>query len=794
VARSERFNVEINATDNASQTIDEVADKTERLAAGASVDITATDEASEVVEDVGEKVEDLDGQSADPTLGATDDASEVVDEVTEKVEDLDEAEASPTLGASNEASGEIDAVEEELAGLNTVEASPGITLSGDDASTVTEVTEALETLDTTEASASMNVEDTNDAGGMLDGIVGNLTTVAAGFLTGLAAGNLTSVFDSAADRAIDVQNLATMTGESLANATAFSESMELAEIPIMRAQTMIGKVNDKLIESPELAARLGIEIGNNQSPLDIFVAAVDALNSGQLTANERLQLATELFGTRGAAMVGRIDTLVGDLSDDMENMPEWQAITDQDVEAAQAYKQAMDFLGDIQGEIAQTLLTKVVPAVQGLKIALDSLPKGALKDLIPVDINIGDWLNAGGSAVEEYFKKISDSEETARAFRDAQEAGRISTVEFNEIMADGVATMEEVTIAAEDEANAANMAADAFGLHAELAEEDVAATEEAARAYEESIAEIDAQKEALDGVVESLQASIDKHIEQAEVIQGGGDVWLDQRDAIRDAEQAEEDYTEAIKEREDETRTATEIDRDHEEALDNVVRAHDKVADAAVDAARQTAESEGATLDATRALDIHNDSLLESARTMNGPQRDAIIAHVLRINGIPEERITEITAMTDDAALAAADRELDNTSAARQALMRAAIDREALRQAQYELRVLTTPRSVLIQPIYRAPGGGGMRYQAMAGSPYTPRGLGLVGEDGPELVELPEGSEVHTAAETQEMMRNGWDGDGRTTINNTVIHMPPGTRPRDVIRAERADRRRNGPR
>lgn len=53
------------------------------------------------------------------------------------------------------------------------------------------------------------------------------------------------------------------------------------------------------------------------------------------------------------------------------------------------------------------------------------------------------------------------------------------------------------------------------------------------------------------------------------------------------------------------------------------------------------------------------------------------------------------------------------------------------------------------------------------GTDYSPGGMAIVGENGPEMVHLPKGSRVNTAPETQRMM-------GNRTQNHIEIHMAPG--------------------
>lgn len=83
--------------------------------------------------------------------------------------------------------------------------------------------------------------------------------------------------------------------------------------------------------------------------------------------------------------------------------------------------------------------------------------------------------------------------------------------------------------------------------------------------------------------------------------------------------------------------------------------------------------------------------------------------------------------------------------------------------------------------IFGIGGGGGDAWAGMrvsahaAGTNYAPGGLSLVGEEGPELVNLPRGSKVHTAGETRAMMAGANQNGGAASGTSTVrLIMPDG--------------------
>jgi hypothetical protein len=959
MSRTERFNIELNATDSASGMIDDVAAKTEALPTKAEIELAAEDEASDVIEDVetatgeldgtaaevelaaedeasdtveqvGEATGDLDGTAATVELDATDDATPAVDDAATTLSDFDGTTASATIDAtddvsgavdsataalgafeasdastatgsidvdenasdaatdatealdafendpaSSSASGEIDvdenasdatsavseaftAFEEDPAAstadaeinvdedadsavgdvatsLSEFEASPEseasaeINVEGDDAGDVTEVTEALSELNAApDATASMEVTGASEANDDIGGIVDSLGVIGAGALTGLAAGGLSSVFSGAADHVLEVQGLATATGDSLDNASGLIEAFDFVGVSANKLFTFITKVNDKLSESPEIADDLGIIIGENQSPLDIFVTAVDALNSGQLTANERLSLATELFGRKGALSVLAIGTQVGDLSDAIEDIPEWQVVTEDDIRQAIEFKRTMDDLGDLAEEAAQQFLTKFGPAITNTLQLANNLGT-VVGDMRTPDVTgLGNWLDAlapeeldritnsfyaynanieallfnvealdavdidaalsagippevlataklTGGAYDLLGQRMADTVDTAGALHQAFVDGKVSQQEWLAATADGVITLDEVQAAIGDTDAALD--------------ENVEAVDEAAAAAARHEAAVEAEKDEINKEIDALETSIERHKDVAEAVDSAADAWLSQRDAVRNAEDAVDDYHQALEPVTDDTRTDSQVQRDHEAALDAVVAAYVKVADGAVDVEREQRAATGATLSDIDALDVHNSSLIEQARTLQGPERKALLEHTLRINGIPESRITKIFSDNDPNDLAQVERELANSSRSRQALILAQLDAYSKAIAEQQLAALERTRyATIVANVIRGSNVGSLFGQA--GSPHTTPGAWVVGEHGPEIVEMPEGAVIHPNPQSAEMMRNrhgGGDTYNETTINN----WPAGT-PSSNVRQLRRYRRRNG--
>ena len=95
---------------------------------------------------------------------------------------------------------------------------------------------------------------------------------------------------------------------------------------------------------------------------------------------------------------------------------------------------------------------------------------------------------------------------------------------------------------------------------------------------------------------------------------------------------------------------------------------------------------------------------------------------------------------------------------------------------------------VLVYTDYQGVSGLGGRHAV--GTSNARRGLTLVGEQGPELVEMSGGEKVHTAAMTARML-NGSNGNGGTV--NNYYYAPAGYSNRGVTNATRRYARIQGP-
>lgn len=222
----------------------------------------------------------------------------------------------------------------------------------------------------------------------------------------------------------------------------------------------------------------------------------------------------------------------------------------------------------------------------------------------------------------------------------------------------------------------------------------------------------------------------------------------------------------------------------------NVQNAAD-LADATSRAKQAQDTANGVTETAAQKQDTWNQSMLTSAATAKGAQRDAILAYIATANGIPTAIATQITAAVNAGDLDTANQLLAGASKDRATAIKVDVDQASLDSVTAKLNALTQGKVADIGVSL----GAGLKAHARGG--ITEGGPILVGEEGAEILgDVPAGVPVHTAAETAAMRRAGLGQAAATTIhyhNETLhMHMPVGLDPNAVVASIRRWIRSNG--
>jgi len=135
-----------------------------------------------------------------------------------------------------------------------------------------------------------------------------------------------------------------------------------------------------------------------------------------------------------------------------------------------------------------------------------------------------------------------------------------------------------------------------------------------------------------------------------------------------------------------------------------------------------------------------------------------VMAYGDAIGGIPPSKLTEINAAIDRGDFDTAVSMLDGLARERASLFAPEVDTWAEKGVRDALDRLTRDRQVRIAPIYN-----GRAYAS--GTTSAVAGPALVGENGPEIVNLQGGERIYTAAQTRHMLGSGGGIGGGVVVN-----------------------------
>jgi hypothetical protein len=440
----------------------------------------------------------------------------------------------------------------------------------------------------------------------------------------------------------------------------------------------IGRMNRTAETSPEKFDAIGAAIKRNRDGTvnvnETFLNTIDALNKIP-DATTRAARAQEIFGRSWMDVAELVGLGAEGVREAMASVEDAKIIDDDEIAKARRFRDALDGLKGVAEslsiEVGETLvpvlteaaetLTRLSKLSSALKLPevaswLTKLgPLGAANKLIDVYEGIGGAVS--GLFTEE--KKVADFSST---FTQSQD-----------MVADSITS-----------------AGEAF---------DAAQAEIAKYATQQYTAQ-----DAIDDAIEAQQRQNDELAEQRDKFQAAADSIYSLHDAEYAAQKAIEDANEALT---TEGGNLFEIRQTSERAA----QAIGKLADEQVTAT-------GVTRDSAQGQRVWTEKMLESASTLSGPLQREVLGHIARMNGIPEEKITEITAQDNAMAIL-----VDHLSRLR------AIPRE-----------VSTRLRVTGQTVTRGGDGIGARATNLVsvagatGGIVTRPTMALIGEAGPEAV------------------------------------------------------------
>lgn len=778
---AEDINLRVTATDDASQTLEQVKAKGDEIdAQKVSVDVTATDGASAVLDADAEKAAALDAENPVVNVTANDQAAPVLEADQALVEELSGTPVVIDAEVTGNAPEELQAVA--TAEQNVVAASAAAT------GALTGVASAEAAAGTAGVAAAAGVDS-------LAGAEKNAATVSSGLQSqvqrlsdalvalGFDANAAGSIFGEAYVSAIDAgasvtEAEAVATEAAISSMSGYMQTMAaMSTVLGMNTASMAAHtaaVEEDAIAMEELDG--GVSVGVRDISRMGAIAAAAGVSFGGLS-NRVITSAIALTAFSGLGAEFAIP-IIGGLVGLGALM---QSFSGGVSEATQVTKELTQALREQKGTIDQINIKKVTDDYKDYGDAmryagitneelnaalLGSAP--ALNDVIQ-RLNQAKLAHAGNSdamgKLQDLTTKITQSND---AYRDSNqktfrtELDRVSaTGALSEAQRDlfgrladskdsqerlriaqqlGLTTTNSLTGTTIDWAKAINLVDSSLQTGGESADDYKKRTEEVAKAQEAAKKSALDEAKAIAGVTDAMLAASD-------------DTFAYNK-AARDAAQAQDDLSGKIKQVKDDLAKGK-IDqataqREIQQAYDDTAQAATQAAAAQVKMNEDQVKAAGGIVTATQHIDNLNASLLTSVASTKGPVRDALIGYIAQLNGIPSDKATEILANTDDKNLAEKKAAIDAISQNRALSIKVDADTSYATQQVNSWMRENADQTITIHTEVVNPDGTistSTRRMKMAGGPVNESGIYDVGEAGRERVFLPRGANVMTAGQ-----------------------------------------------
>jgi len=321
---------------------------------------------------------------------------------------------------------------------------------------------------------------------------------------------------------------------------------------------------------------------------------------------------------------------------------------------------------------------------KGVVPALTSLAKAAL----PVAEGLGKLVEGVSKVTSSYSDFVSSAGSSVLAHEKAKDAARkhadaldhLSSTQrgYGEGLQNYAASVGELTQSEAEQAIIVDRGSDVWTKHAEklLA---VATTEElvkqatkdateAGKIYADSVKTSDAALQAFTARQKAAAAELKTEHDAA---RAAADSHYALKIATDKAQVAQKTYN-------DEMKTAKGNLEKQDIAGQNLKDTFAAVGDVMRKTYEETATSNGVTLTAAQSFDAWSSAILNSSKTLDGPQKQAIADYVASIGQVPPEKLTEFKADVASGDLAGAQKILDDVAATRAAQIQPTVDQGSL--------------------------------------------------------------------------------------------------------------------
>ena len=391
-------------------------------------------------------------------------------------------------------------------------------------------------------------------------------------------------------------------------------------------ETAIGKMNKTLGASPDLFAKLGVEVAHTKDgATDVngtFLNVIDRLN-GITDPAERAAVATKLLGKGWQGMAELIAQGSGKLKQSMADVQDGKVINAEELKKARDLRAKLDDLKDsienvsltIGGELAPALADAVggITAVIGAVTGLDK----KVKDL--TGSSLFEWANTSGDSMKDLASAAKDDSWTQTGYKAAR--GFLEMVP----VVGGLAKkfMPDFVVQTQASADALEHAKEITEAQAGMLGTLSDNSETAARTEKEQAA---ALKATSDQMAEQNRAAKDLLDTERSLYGDARDQIQKQADyaaALGTASQALEEYTKAT--------------GNHKEKTDAQRQSTMDAAAAMIAASEAFVASKGASLDSKLGIDMQLQSLQSFEKTLKpgSPLFEALAGYIGQLQAIP---------------------------------------------------------------------------------------------------------------------------------------------------------------
>jgi hypothetical protein len=581
---------------------------------------------------------------------------------------------------------------------------------------------------------------------------GMVTAVGA---AGIAVFELSKKWD---EGALSAGKLSEATGLTAEEASRWSVVAGNADVSTAALEKSIGFMNKTAGNSPKKFTELGIAIhdvnGQALSTSTVFLNVVDKLNSME-DPQKKASAGAHLLGKGWQSMAEIIGQGSAKLTESLKQVASTQVFTENDVNKAKGFRDDLKKITDELKGIELQAGKAFVPMVDGLMKTVGPAFTviGKLSELNAKLTDTSTTFGKFGTLVQDIASPLSlfssglDQLGGKSTFV-AGEMGTLIDAHGNLLHAakEDAKGQEEVAAATKAAADAANTEAQALDVARMAKVSGKAVAAEAATAQKRYTDELNATTKAIQDDLAEQKLLTDAYATAADktyAVENAYGKLNATHDGLAKAVQGAHG---------DATKLALVY---RQVALDA-----EALGQAQIALAEDQAAQAGTTVSATEKVDIMNAALLGQAATLNGPARQALLYHIALINGLPPEVTTFIDAQIKNGDLEGAAATINDWSKANTVAVKVGLDQASLQTVINNLAKLGD-RAAQYQLV---PLGNGLRAFA-SGTSSAPGGLALVGEQGPEIVNLPAGSQVIPADKSSRMM-----ADSRASIVQNVTH------------------------